>query len=412
MRIRVNTLFFDMNSYFASVIQAEEPALRGRPIGVVTTMARNAACIAASIEAKRKGVGMGVRIAEAQQMCPGIVFRPAQHDVFVDYHHRIRAAADTVIPIDKAHSVDEFSCHLMGRQRELDTALGLGRALQAVIREQVSPALTCSVGVAPNKLLAKIAAELEKPNGLNWLSPEVLPDRIAHLALDDLSGISKGMLVRLAKADIHDVPTLYHLVPRAARKIWGSVEGEYFIRQMHGETVVRPPQRHNSLGHGQRLTGPNCSPHGAFLVARRLLVKAAARLRREGNLAGTLHVGMQCTRYGRDSRAITFAPTQDSFFLLNQLSDIWGQFSARHLKSVSVMLGHLQPVDTSMSDLFSDRVAGTKTGREELCNAIDGLNQRFGQDTIRFGELPPYKVPYTGAKIAFGRIPDREDFFE
>ncbi|WP_207766501.1 Y-family DNA polymerase [Yoonia maritima] len=410
--MKFNTLFFDMNSYFASVVQAEEPDLRGRPVGVVTTMAQNAACIAASIEAKRKGVGMGVRTAAAQKLCPGIVFRPAKHDVFVDYHHRIRAAVDTVIPIDKAHSVDEFSCRLLGRQQDLDIALALGQALQVAIKEQVSPALGCSVGVAQNKLLAKIAAELEKPNGLNWLSPQVLPDKIAHLALDDLSGISRGMLRRLNRAGVYDIPSLYHLSPKAARHIWRSVEGEYFLRQLHGETVLRPPRRHSSLGHGQRLTGPNCTPSGAFLVARRLLVKLGARLRRESNLAGMLNVSIHCTAYGRGSYTVTFAPTQDTFVLLTQLAEVWALFSARHLKSISVMLGHLQSVEATMGDMFSDRTAGTKTGRENLCSAIDGLNQRFGQDTIRFGELPRYKVPYTGAKIAFGRIPDAEDFLE
>lgn len=412
MAVTVNTLFFDMNSYFASVIQAEEPELRDQPVGVVTTMAPGAACIAASIEAKRKGVGIGVRIGEAKKMCPGIVFRPAKHDLFVAYHHRIRAAVDTVIPIAQAHSVDEFSCHLMGRQRNLDVALSLGRDLQAAIKDQVSPALGSSIGVGPNKLLAKIAAELHKPNGLNWLTPGVMPQKIAHLALDDLSGISKGMLARLVAAGITDVRGLYNMSPKAARHVWHSVEGEYFLRQLHGETVVRPPNRHSSLGHGQRLTRPNRDPHAAFLVTRRLLVKAAARLRREDNLTGSLYVSAKCAVTGPHNGATTFAATQDSFILLERLSQIWAGFRLSHVISVSVMLGNLQATEDAMADLFSDRVAGTATPREELCSAIDGLNMRFGQDTIRFGELPPYKVPYTGAKIAFGRIPDREDFFE
>lgn len=412
MAAAVNTLFFDMNSYFASVIQAEEADLRNRAVGVLTTMASGAACIAASIEAKRKGVGMGVRVADARRMCPGIVFRAARHDLFVDYHHRIRAAVDTVVPIAQAHSVDEFSCHLTGRQRNLDNALDLGRRLQQAIKEQVSPALCSSVGVAPNKLLAKIAAELEKPNGLNWLHPDVLPEKIAHLSLDDLPGISKGMQTRLQDAGVQNVVQLYNLSPKAARHIWHSVEGEYFIRQLHGETVVRPAKRHRSLGHGQRLSAPNRPPDAAFLVARRLLVKAAARLRREGNLASSLHLSVKCTLHGNTSNLITFAPSQDSFFLLDRLSGLWSRFRFQQVTSVGVILGGLVPLNTTMGDLLSQRVAGTATAREKLCASIDSLNLRYGQDTIQFGELPRYKVPYTGAKIAFGRIPGIADFFE
>jgi len=252
---KVQTLFFDMNSYFASVWQAEEPSLRGRPVGVVTTLSAGAACIAASLEAKKTGVKVGTRTQEAQQLCPDIVFRPALHDMFVSYHHRIKAAVDTVLPIDKTHSVDEFSCRLMGTQQDLDTALQIGRDLQAAILTQVSPALRSSVGVAPNKLLAKIAAELEKPMGLNWLLPEVLPDRISHLRCDQLPGISKGMLRRLDAAGIVDIPMLYHLPPKQARHIWRSVEGERFVRQLRGETVVPPPIKHSSLGHGQQRQG-------------------------------------------------------------------------------------------------------------------------------------------------------------
>jgi DNA polymerase-4 len=412
MQREVKTLFFDMNSYFASVCQAEEPELRGRPVAVVTTVAPGAACIAASIEAKRKGVGMGVRIKEARQLCPGIVFRPAKHDVFVAYHHRIKAAVDTVIPIAQAHSVDEFSCHLMGRQRKLETALSLGRDLQAAITDQVSPALLCSVGVAPNKLLAKVAAELQKPAGLNWLTPDVLPDKIAHLALDDIGGISRGILARLTRAEVQDVRSLYAMTPKQARHVWGNVTGEYFLRQLHGESVVHPEQRHRSLGHGQQLTSGNRTPRAALLVTRRLLIKAAARLRREDNLAGVLQISVKCTRHGRGTRALTFPPTQDSFILLQHLAQLWQDIAVATPVSVGVMLGRLQPVSEVMGDLLLDRPAGAVTPREHLCGAIDKLNQRFGQDTIRFGELPPHKVPYTGAKIAFGRIPDAEDFYE
>ena len=123
--VRVQTLFFDMNSFFASVAQQEEPQLQGRPLGVLTTDAPGAACIAISVEAKARGMKMGVRRNEASRLCPDMVFRPAKHDVYVEYHHAIRAAVDRVLPIEAAHSVDEFSCRLVGQQQELGAALDI-----------------------------------------------------------------------------------------------------------------------------------------------------------------------------------------------------------------------------------------------------------------------------------------------
>ncbi|TNE68259.1 MAG: type VI secretion protein ImpB [Rhodobacteraceae bacterium] len=405
--LRVSTLFFDMNSYYASVAQAEEPALMGRPVGILTTDAPNAACIAASVEAKRRGVRMGTRQDEARRFCPGIVFRPVKHDICVDYHHAILQAVETVIPVHRVWSIDECSCLLMGSEQDLSQALEIGRSLQQAVLG-ISPALRCSVGLGPTRLLAKIAAELEKPMGLNWLTPEVLPEKIAHLGLDDLPGVSWRMKARLEAAGIADVGTLYRIAPKRARAIWGNVAGERFLRELRGETVVWPETKRGMIGHGQVLTGPNATPEGARLVTRRLLVKAAARLRREGFFARSLSISVKGGDKRRQYRDSTLRATQDTFFLLEILAGLWAELTlCPRPKAVSVTLGGLIREARVMDDLFAPT-----QDRAPLCLAIDRLNQRFGQDTVRYGLLPPHHVPYTGAKIAFGRIPLAEDFRE
>ena len=410
--ISLDSLFFDMNCYFASVCQAEEPHLRGRPVGVVTTDAPGAACIAVSVEAKQRGLEMGIRERDARAVCPDIVFREARHDLFVDYHHRIRDAVETVLPIDRVHSIDECSCRLMGAQRALPRALAVGAEVQAVIKRRVSPALRCSVGLGPNVLLAKTAAELRKPEGLEWLSPEVMPGRISHLQMEELPGISFAMMHRLLSAGIRTVPQLYALDPKAARHIWGSVEGERFLTQLRGGTVVYPEARRHSLSHSQILTPRNRSPEGARLVARRLLVKAAARLRRERRFARGLHVGAKEEGSGYRHAEGRIAPTRDTLHLLRTFERYWRRLPVA--RPVAVMIGLTGLLDESehMGDLFIDRPVGGDSLEERLCRSIDRLNARFGQDAVRFGELPPHKVAYTGAKIAFGRIPDRREFRE
>lgn len=410
MSLRVSTLFFDMDSFYASVARAEEPALRGRPVGVLTTDAPGAACIAASIDAKRLGVGMGTRQDEARKLCPGIVFRAVKHDVCVRYHHAILRAVETVVPVHRIWSIDECSCLLTGTEQELERALELGRALQAAVLAQVSPALRCSVGLGPTRLLAKVAAGLEKPGGLHWLLPHILPDRIAHLPLDGLPGISWRMKARLEAAGITSVRALYALDPRRARIIWGSVSGERFLRELQGETVVWPETRRGMIGHGQVLTADNKTVEGARLVARRLLVKAAARLRREGFLARSLHLSLRLGNGGRPQAEGQIKPTQDTFFLLQTLDRYWDRLAIQRPMAVHVVLGGLLQVGQATGDLFDTPPEPSR--RDDLCRAIDRLNQRFGQDTVRFGQLPPHRVPYTGAKIAFGRIPVAADFWE
>lgn len=404
----VSHLFFDMNSYFASVAQAEEPALLGKPVAVLTTDAPNAAVIAASLEAKRCGVGMGTRKGEARHLCPQIVFRAVKHDVCTRYHHRIRAAAEQVLPISKAHSVDEFSCLLTGSQQDLKTALAIGRQLQQRLL-RLNPALRCSVGLGPNRLLAKIAAELEKPLGLNWLLPEVLPARIAHLALDDLPGISRAMRARLERSGVTTVPALYQLPLRQARAIWGSVEGERFLTALRGGEVSETATQHHSLGHGQVLTGSSRIPDQARLVARRLLVKAGSRLRREGYWARGLWLGVVCADKGRLSWGGQIMATQDTFFLLETLQRYWQRLNPRRPLRLHVYLTGLVPEAEHIPDLFADPQSAS---RQQLLRAVDGLNRRYGKDTVHFGLLAQHQVPYAGAKIAFGRIPDLDEFTE
>jgi nucleotidyltransferase/DNA polymerase involved in DNA repair len=405
-------LYLDMNSYFASVEQQEDPRLRGRPVGVVTTMKPNAAIIAASYEAKARGLKFGLRLREAQRLIPDMQFRAARHDVYVDYHHRIKHAIEQVLPIEAAHSVDEFSVRLSGAAQNLQTALGLAWRMRAQIYADVGPAMRCSIGLGPSLLLAKLAGELKKPSGLEWLTPEVLPDKINHLKLRDIPGISRGIEARLNAAGITTISELYALPPKHARRIWGGVQGERFIRALQGEDIPLPvakPAR--SLGHGQVLSYNNRNPDAARLVTRRLLIKAATRLRRQNAFATYLQISVKCGQNGRCGLGRKIPATQDSFQLLALFRQFWGELVFSQPISTGVMLGGLIPAHRHTADLFEQRPgAGQRTSRENLCTLIDAINQRYGQDTLIYGEAPREITPYTGAKIAFGRIPGREEF--
>ena len=358
------------------------------------------------------GVTTGTRRAEAQRLCPGIQFRMARHDRYVHYHHLILDAAVRVLPVAEVCSVDEFYCRLEGADQDLHRALNLAREMRKVIRAQVGPYLRCSIGLGSSVLLAKLAGELRKPDGLEWLTPQVLPDRISHLAPRDIPGIGRNMSRRLGHAGIMTTSQLYHLAPKHARKIWGSVEGERFIRALQGEDIpTRATSLPRSLGHGQVLSPANRTPEGARLVARRLLIKAATRLRRGQMFATSMSVSVKCHKHGRRGHGGRFRATQDSFLLLRHFREFWGRLPANRPATVSVMLGGLVPVSQHVGDLFEVRAgAGVLTSQENLCLLVDALNQQYGADTVFFGERPADIARYTGAKIAFGRVPAVSEF--
>jgi len=406
-------LFLDLNSYFASVEQQENPALRGRPVVVARMLTDSTCAIAASVEAKRLGIRTGTGIREARRLCRGVKIVPARHDVYVDYHHRIIAEIDCHIPITKVCSIDEVACELMGSERLVANAMALARRIQEGILVRVGQCLTSSVGLAPSRLLAKIASDMKKPMGLTVLAADQLPGRLLELKLTDLPGIAQNMERRLARAGITTVAAFWALSPRRARAVWGSIEGERFWYGLHG---IDPPEvetQRRSIGHSQVLAPELRPPTEAYQVARHLLTKAATRLRRMDYKAGALDLWLYWTTKASAAVEARFAATADTFTLLRALHELWQQLTPPGetglIKHVGVTLHHLTAAAVQ-PDLF-DAVPDADAARMlQLSTTIDALNQRFGRDTVRIGTPPARMANYTGAKIAFTRIPDEQEF--
>src|SRR5277367_3539853 len=158
----LRALFVDFNSFFASVEQQEQPALRGRPMVVVPVMTDSTCCIAATCEAKRFGIKTGTKVGDARKACPGLILVEARPSVYVEYHHRLIAAVDACVPVTQVRSIDEMSCALRGPWREREKALSLAGEIKARIAATVGLCLLSSIGIGPNAFLAKTASDMQK----------------------------------------------------------------------------------------------------------------------------------------------------------------------------------------------------------------------------------------------------------
>lgn len=411
-------LFLDLNAYFASVEQQEDPRLRGRPVAVVPMADTDSTCaIAASYEAKRFGVKTGTRIFEARRLCPHLVTVPARPDLYVTYHHRVMHEVENVLPIHKVMSIDEAACRLIGKECEPEEARRLARAIKAGIRRNVGEAVTASVGIAPTVLLAKIAADMQKPDGLVVLEARDLPGRLLDLPLTDLPGIGDNMAAHLAHAGVGDVAALWALAPKEARAIWGSVVGERFWYALRGVELPEIETSRRSIGHSRVLAPAMRAPAAARLVARALLLKAAIRLRRYGYAAGALGLSarpLQAPGFAEETR---FLPTQDSFVLLGRLERLWQRFVAERgahepLIKTSVWLFRLVPIEARPPDLFVALGPDGLSRGEALWRALDRLGARYGRGAVALASQRNLSLQYLGAKIAFTRVPDPVEFSE
>src|SRR5438477_1895655 len=246
----LNWLFVDLNSYFASVEQQDRPELRGKPIGVVPMLADTTCCIAASYEAKAFGVRTGTIVADARRLCPGIILVEGRHELYVEYHHRVVEAVESCLPVTAVCSIDEMACRLMGRERPLLAAMELGRQVKSRIRERVGKWMRSSVGLATNRYLAKVASDMEKPDGLVALTLDILPEALRRLTLRDLPGIGARTEKRLKERGLHTMDDLLTLDCEQAGQLRGSVWGERLWHWLRGEDFeMAETAPLNSLSH-------------------------------------------------------------------------------------------------------------------------------------------------------------------
>jgi len=412
-------LYVDFNSYFASVEQQLQPHLRGRPVAVVPVDTDSTCAIAASYEAKAFGVKTGTPIWEAKQKCPGLICVLARHDAYVDFHHRAIDEINRHIPVTDVCSIDEMAARLMLNEAVESAARRIALSIKVGLAENLGPWVRCSIGVASNRYLAKVATDLEKPDGLTILMPGDVEHRLTALALRDLPGIGANMERRLGARGLYSVADIWALDRRTMRQVWGSIWGERMWYLLRGHDLPELATQRRSIGHSHVLAPDLRSPQHAILVARRLTMKACSRLRRMEHCATRFAFSARLEDGRRIYADAHCRPVQDSKTFLDILLAFWAVHiptsAGTQVKKLSVVLYGLVAAQDVPRDLLASLTSDGGMGAEKwnrLSHALDRINHRFGRDSALIGMLPSQGSSFSGTKIAFTRIPDRQEFLE
>ena len=423
---RFRFLHIDLNSFFASVEQQIHPEFRGKPVGVCGTMADTGALIAASYEAKALGIKTLTKVGEAKRICPEIILVNGSHSVYSEYSHNICKAVERCCPVAHTPSIDEMVCELIGRETELPAARRIALEIKQAIKDDVGETLRCSIGMAPNRYLAKIASDMQKPDGLIGLLRSQLPRAIAHLELRDLPGVGARTEVRLNGKGITTMEQLLALDRPGMHALWDSVWGDRLYHWLRGadtgdDGAPIASDIQKSLGHSHVMGPEFRSDEGAWSVAHKLLHKASMRLRMEKFYTSSLSVsvkyaltreqaarteskqhtsGIKHTSWGMEAR---FPDVQDTLSLLDILRKVWAKrpHGAQYERPffVGITLRDLIPESEHQETLFGD-----VDNRAGLSATMDKLNLKYGHTTLHFaGMLPARDTAPT--RIAFTQIP-------
>lgn len=407
--MRLNALYVDFNSYFASVEQQLRPELRGKPIGVLAVMAETTCCIAASYEAKAFGIKTGTGVRDARKLCPDMIFVEARPPLYVEFHHKLIEIVESCTHVEKVLSIDEMVCKLTGSQQVPENALKLAAKIKREIAKQAGEFIKCSIGIAPNTFLSKVASNMQKPDGCVLIESYELPQRLYGLRLRDLNGIGKQMEARLNRYKITTIEQLYAANRNQLQTAWGSVEGERMYDKLRGLEPYYVKNPRSSLGHSHVMPPEQRNFSGVSAVLHRLLQKACMRMRSYDLLTSRIGVkvkfrGVHYERVPSWGLESAISPTDSTLRLIEALEAFLQHYpQTEHTPyAVGISFSGLVTAEEVARDLFQIEPLENE---KKLNKAIDKLNLKFGKNTIYFGGAHD-ALKDAPMRIAFNHIPD------
>jgi DNA polymerase IV len=233
-------LHIDLNSCFATVEQQARPLLRGRPVGVTNRLTKNACVVAASYEAKALGVKVGMTFSEAKLLCPDLLMIETDPPKYHYVYKKLIKIMRSYSPHIDMKSIDEgiidfHSTRMNVNKRPL---VAIGHEIKQRLRDEVGSWMKCNVGIAPNRFLAKTAASLHKPDGLDLITHQNLRQTLSTLELTDLTGIAERNQARLNAVGIYTpLQFLDASADILARKVFKSVCGEDWYKRLRGYEI-------------------------------------------------------------------------------------------------------------------------------------------------------------------------------
>lgn len=272
-------LFIDFDSFYASVEQQDNIFYRDKPLIVVPCVSDYTCAIAASYEAKRIGIKTGTRVRDAKAKASNLIVVEARPKRYVEVHNQIIEILYKHFTNIQILSIDEMACEI-DESDDFDCEIIAG-LLKFDLQEALGEKITCSIGVARNVFLSKVAADFNKPNGFTSFGEDA-ENKLKSLDLTDLPGIAEKMETRLNKSKIKTIEDLLSFDELKLKKAWGSIIGARWWHMIRGSLQCDYGQCHNeipkSFGHTHVLPPEKRDDAGAFEVFESLLYKSIERL--------------------------------------------------------------------------------------------------------------------------------------
>lgn len=397
-------MHIDLNSCFATVEQQARPMLRGKPIAIVNRRTDKTAIVTASYEAKKMGVKVGMKLRDAKILCPDLIgiesdppkYRYVYHkllDIMNDYsaHVTMKSIDEGIIDFHDSPAV------IAGRD-----LVDIGMEIKQRLKDEIGVWMRCNIGIATNRFLAKTAAGLHKPDGLDVITPLSIHSVLQELQLTDLTGIAHRNEKRLNSVGIMTPLEFLNSDKTTLQKIvFKSVVGDWWYKRLRGWEVDDVPTDIKRVGRQYVLESFDLTYEQIVQRLHHLCESVGSRLRSQNKSARGIYVYAK-TRAKQGGRgywhrsSLSSLPYCSDQTIFNQARLLFEQ-APDNIKEIGVHCYELEPIEDLRVSLFQDQLVRER----QVTHAIDDINKRWGDRTIHSADTLESGV-YVKTKIPFG----------
>jgi len=386
MDLSINTatptiMHIDLNSCFATVEQQAHLHLRGKPIAIAAYKSPGGCILAPSIEAKKLGIKTGMRVREAKDIFSNLIIREPDTVLIRDVHQKFRKICLEYSPDVIPKSIDEVVINFSETPALNRGLIKIGLEIKNRFRKEIGEWISCNIGISTNRFLAKTAASLHKPDGLDVIYSKNLKKTYEKLKLIDLNGINTRYELRLNLAGVYNPIDFLNASDDYLRKVvFKSIVGHYWFLRLRGFEVDNFQSERKSFGQEYSLKEKTSNPEKLKKIIMKLCEKMGRRLRHSHQSASGIHLGILYNDYSfwhkgkKINRSIT--STKNLFEEIMVLFYLHPQTKIVSKISVSCFsLGQMNSPQLSLIDFGEEK-------NNRISSALDKINDRFGEFTM------------------------------
>lgn len=381
-------LHLDMDSFFASVEQQANPALVGKPVGVIKGQGRTC-IIAASKEAKKLGIKTGTTTYEAKAIYSKIILVPADFDKYFSVTRKFIDICGRYSPDLEVFSIDELFLEMTQSKKFFGGTMAVCQKIKEAIRKEIGEHVTCSIGISYNRLLAKLASGMKKPDGIFEITPENRDEVLFNCKLTDVCGLGERLRVRLFNLGITDFKNLRKVPLECLEASLGPYWPKELKKLSFGEdnsllARIGEIPKMKSVSRTFTLYENTADLNKIKATLRNLCEEAAFKVREMGQMGRIVGLGVGGLNYSREYTHKTLKFFLDSGEEIFKITwDLFGKLNWQELpiggyvRFLGIWLGELKLKSELTGRLFPE-----EKRKENLINAMDRVNKRFGELTL------------------------------